>query len=103
MTNRHVDSSIVYNQNETPAALADASDRLLNKAELAAFCGVRTRTIENWMKRGLPYYKITRPVRFRLTDVMAFLDANHRRCRYSEGTRKPYRRSKTVVSRAPSH
>jgi phage terminase Nu1 subunit (DNA packaging protein) len=69
MENEHAVSHSVYTET---APLADAPDRLLNKAELAAFCGVRTRTIENWMRLGLPYFKIKRTVRFKLADVMTY-------------------------------
>jgi excisionase family DNA binding protein len=49
--------------------------RLLTKAESAHYCQVQTRTIDNWMKRGLiPYYKIGKAVRFRLDDIQAHLD-----------------------------
>jgi excisionase family DNA binding protein len=49
--------------------------RLLTKAESAHYCQVQTRTIDNWMKRGLiPYYKIGKAVRFRLDDVQAHFD-----------------------------
>lgn len=88
MINEQDDSSTVYNQNEAATPLADAADRLLNKTELAAFFGVRTRTIENWMRLGLPYFKIKRTVRFKLTDVMAHLESNHRRCHRTISTRK---------------
>jgi excisionase family DNA binding protein len=78
MENEHAVSHDVYNEKAAP--LADAAGRLLNKAELARFCGVRVRTIENWMRLGLPYFKIGRTVRFKLSDINAHLEANHRKC-----------------------
>jgi excisionase family DNA binding protein len=52
---------------------------LLTKGQCAEYCQVRIRTIDNWMKRGfIPYYKIGKAVRFRIEDVLAFLD---RTCR----------------------
>jgi len=89
MKNERGDLPNVYNE---PAAAATptprADDRLLNKAELAAFCGVRTRTIENWMHLGLPYYKIQRTVRFKLADVMAYLETHHQRCHHATSLRR---------------
>jgi excisionase family DNA binding protein len=53
--------------------LSDA-DRLLKKPEMAAYCGVTTRTLETWVKDGrIPCFKIGRTVRFRLADVLEFL------------------------------
>lgn len=95
MENEHAVSHDVYTET---APLADAADRLLNKAELAVFFRVRTRTIENWMRLGIPYFKINRTVRFKLVDVMTYLEANHRRCRRPANVRKPYRRNNRVVS-----
>jgi excisionase family DNA binding protein len=49
---------------------------LMTKQELAHYCGVTTRCIDNWMSKGLiPYLKISRTVRFRLSNVEAHLDA----------------------------
>jgi excisionase family DNA binding protein len=63
--------------NEVKAQPSEAGgrQRLLTKAESAHYCHVQTRTIDNWMKRGLiPYYKIGKAVRFRLEDIQAHLD-----------------------------
>jgi hypothetical protein len=78
MNTNDADLSNVYNlgTGDLPVGMPD---RLLTKAELAALCRVRTRTVENWMKLGMPYYKIHRVVRFKLGDVISHLDANHRR------------------------
>ena len=46
------------------------------KDDVASFCGVGTRTVENWMTReGLPHYKIGHVVRFKPQDVKDFLES----------------------------
>jgi len=49
------------------------------KIDVASFCGVGTRTIENWMiHEGLPHIKIGNVVRFRPQDVKDFLKSKRR-------------------------
>ena len=49
------------------------------KSEVAKFCRVGTRTIENWMAHhGLPHVKIGNVVLFKPRDVRDFLE-NRRR------------------------
>ena len=56
-----------------------APDRLITKAEVAAYVRKTTRTIDAWMAAGiLPYYKIGRSVLFKLSDVQQHLDQNFR-------------------------
>lgn len=51
----------------------------IDKTEVARRAGVTTRTIDSWMKMGiLPYYKLSRRVRFKWPDVEAHLDLNYR-------------------------
>ncbi len=53
--------------------------QLLTKAEVAAYAQCTTRCIDNWMKLGyIPYFKIGRTVRFKVTDIDAYL---HEHCR----------------------
>ena len=48
---------------------------LMTKRELAVYCGVTARCVDNWMSKGLiPYFKINRTVRFRLSNVEAHFD-----------------------------
>jgi len=55
------------------------TQRLLTKAEVAAYAQCTPRCVDNWMKRGfLPYFKIGRVVRFKLADVEASLDGHFR-------------------------
>lgn len=51
---------------------------LLTTEELAEFLGVSAETLANerYLKRGFPYIKLGKRVRYRLNDVMAHLDAN---------------------------
>jgi excisionase family DNA binding protein len=58
---------------------SNATEGYLIKSEAARILHVTPRSIDNWMGRGLlPYFKIGRSVRFRMSDVQSFLDA---RCR----------------------
>jgi excisionase family DNA binding protein len=46
------------------------------KQEIAEHFGVKTRTVDNWMRAGLlPYWKIGHLVRFDLATVQASLNA----------------------------
>jgi len=46
---------------------------LLTKKELAAELNVAVSTINNKMKKGMPYVKIGKSVRFELNDVIKYL------------------------------
>ena len=49
------------------------------KDDVASFCGVGTRTVENWMMcEGLPHFKIGNVVRFKPQDVKDFLESKRR-------------------------
>jgi excisionase family DNA binding protein len=51
-------------------------DPVLTKRQLAAHFQVSARTIDNWCQRGyLPYYKVGKVVRFRLSDIKYEWDA----------------------------
>ena len=56
---------------ETPQP---ASQRLLTKNQTAAHYGVTTRTIDNWIKRGMPYQPCGGAKRFNLEAVDAWLE-----------------------------
>jgi excisionase family DNA binding protein len=56
-------------------APATLYDPVMTKRQLAAHLHVSLRTIDNWQKKGyLPYYKIGKIVRFKLSDVQGALD-----------------------------
>jgi excisionase family DNA binding protein len=58
-------------------------DPILTKRQLAAHMQVSLRTVQNWMEKGsLPYYKIGKTVRFRLSDVKRNWDAKHKKHSY---------------------
>ena len=63
-------------------------EKYLTKVEVAALVRKTTRTVDAWMALGLlPYYKISRTVLFRLSDVQRHLDQNFRVNRLSSGSR----------------
>lgn len=69
-------------QEEAAAGAAERAgpvEAFIDKAEVGRRTGMRPRTIDEWMKRGvLPYYKIGRSVRFKWSEVEARLQE---RCR----------------------
>jgi excisionase family DNA binding protein len=67
----------------TPAPPVSGNE-LLNKKEVAARLKVTTRTIENWMQRGvIPFIKVKKVTLFVWDDVVAHLNKYHRVCRHS--------------------
>jgi len=57
-------------------------DELLTKKEVAARLKVTTRTVENWMRKGIiPFIKVKKVTLFCWDDVMKHLKANHQVCR----------------------
>lgn len=52
--------------------------KLLNETEVAEMIGRAVQTLRNdrHYGRGLPYIKFGRTVRYRLSDINAYLDAN---------------------------
>ncbi|MEA1945993.1 MAG: helix-turn-helix domain-containing protein [Thermodesulfobacteriota bacterium] len=49
----------------------------LNDVEAAKFLGVATQTLRNWrhQRKGPPYLKISRSVRYRLDDLENFMNS----------------------------
>ena len=59
--------------------LSSTAEPFIEKPEVGKRLGMRPRTIDDWMKRGLlPYYKVGRSVRFKWSEVEAHLAANCR-------------------------
>ncbi len=55
----------------------------ISKAEMARRLGCGSRTLDRWMERGiLPYYKVSKRVMFRWSEVEAVLERN---CRVNRG------------------
>ncbi len=61
--------------------LPNISPNLLSAEEVAELTGLSTETLAQWrsQRRGIPYLKIGRRVRYDLTDVQAYLQG----CRVS--------------------
>src|ERR1022692_1631850 len=52
-----------------------STGRILTKNQAAELLNITTRTVDEWMKRGLlPYLKIGRTVRFKEDDLMRHLN-----------------------------
>jgi excisionase family DNA binding protein len=66
---------IVDPSNQHPARAERIFENFLTKNALAEALSVSTSFIDKLMsKGGLPYYKLGRAVRFRLSEVASFLD-----------------------------
>lgn len=51
---------------------------LLKKAEVAEQLGVSIRTVANWLKRGLPHFKLGTTVRVSPADLESWINKNKR-------------------------
>ena len=58
------------------ARLRPGTEPWVDKRTVAEHCGVCTRTITNWMARGMPYSRRfeNSPARFRLSDVDRWME-----------------------------
>jgi hypothetical protein len=56
------------------AGAFDLMDALVDKNQAAAFMGVTVRTLEMWMRKGFPHYKIHRCVQFRRRNLWDYLE-----------------------------
>lgn len=57
------------------------NDKLMTPQEVATFIGVSIETLNVWRatrRYRLPYIKVGRLVRYRLTDILAFLETRTR-------------------------
>lgn len=57
--------------------LTNQPDRLLNELEAAQFCGLAPSTLATWRSTGryaLPFVKVGRLVRYRLSDLEAWIE-----------------------------
>jgi hypothetical protein len=56
----------------------DPAHVVLDEKETSVLTGQSPKTLESWRNRGqeLPFLKLGRRVRYRLSDVIAFLDKN---------------------------
>ncbi|MBA3858317.1 MAG: DNA-binding protein [Cyanobacteria bacterium PR.3.49] len=66
---------------ETPYGAAFVRSALLTRREAAVYLGVSEQTLAIWKCTGrynLPYIKIGRLVKYKLTDLDAFIARNHK-------------------------
>lgn len=61
--------------------VSEMTIRLMTPDEAAAYMSVAAKTLANWRYIGIgpPYYKIGAGVRYRRSDLDAFIAANERR------------------------
>lgn len=50
------------------------NETLVSQQRIALLLGVSTRTIEKWRLVGLPCYKIGKPVRFKVSEVLEWVE-----------------------------
>lgn len=51
-------------------------DKLLSTKELSEYLGLSRMTLSRWRSEGLPFIKIGKQVRFKLDDVMKWIEQN---------------------------
>jgi excisionase family DNA binding protein len=66
------------NEHTSKSIGGEPTERLLEKNGIAEMLNQTPRSVENHMRNGMPYFKIGRSVRFRETDVMAWLESKCR-------------------------
>ncbi len=70
-------------QQSGTATVASAVEPFINKAETSRRLGCGLRTLDTWMRRGIvPFYKVSKRVMFRWSEVQAVLERN---CRVDRG------------------
>ena len=66
--------TLLYEAMRPARVQKEKNEKILNIKEVAAFFGVKERTIQNWMRRKIiPYAKIGGCCRFRLSDIQKML------------------------------
>jgi excisionase family DNA binding protein len=68
--------STVQNQHESPS-----NDPLLDYRAASTFLGIATGTLQIWVstrRYSLPFFKVGRSVRFKRSELMAWLDTRKR-------------------------
>jgi hypothetical protein len=65
------------------ATVASAAEPFINKKETARRLSCGMRTLDTWMRRGIvPFYKVSKRVMFRWSEVQTVLERN---CRVDRG------------------
>lgn len=65
--------------NKLPETLPESSSQLLDRSGAAKFLGVKKNTLALWAMRKkpiLPYIKVGRLIRYKLSDLEEFLEQN---------------------------
>lgn len=72
-------------QKGNPGASGQGFEEFIGKAEVARRLGLKPRSVDDWMKRGLlPFYKPGHFVRFRWSEIQAHLARTCRVCHQEE-------------------
>jgi excisionase family DNA binding protein len=53
--------------------LGEVSTEYLSLAELAQYCSVGKKTLNKWLRNGMPYYRVGRLVRVRRSEFDAWM------------------------------
>jgi len=68
-------------------SVLDKHDKLLDRAQAAEYLGLNTHTLNIWAckKKNLPYYKVGRLVKYKLSDLDNFLNKSKQEIKQSNG------------------
>jgi hypothetical protein len=70
-------------QQSVTATVVSVTEPFIGKVEAARRIGCGVRTLDAWMKRGIvPFYKISKKVAFKWSEIQAVLERN---CRVDRG------------------
>lgn len=74
---------------ETTSHMPATIDKLINTQQLSEMLQIEPSTIEKArvMRRGIPYVKINRAVRYKLSDIRDYLDSNRVETEYDHHQR----------------
>ena len=82
------EKDVQENVQAMPGTTSAAAEPFIDKAEVAKRLGLKLRTVDDWMRRGLlPYYKPGQLVRFRWSEIQAHLGESCRVVRRSRELR----------------
>ena len=67
-------------------SVLDKHDKLLDRAQAAEYLGLNTHTLNIWAckKKNLPYYKVGRLVKYKLSDLDNFLNKSKQEIKESD-------------------
>ena len=63
--------------NQRRIIMSHEHPQYINESQVAEMTGISLSTLRNqrFERRGMPYHKISRSVRYKLTDVVEYMDA----------------------------